>query len=84
MFCSSRAAAAMVACGASRRAVSVTSTLVSSRSAATMIRCAFGTAACRSTSSRRASPTTPTQPSAVAALMLAAVLVDHHDVAPAG
>ncbi len=71
MFWASRTAAAMVAVGFSRLAVSVTSTLVSSRSAATMTRSAPCTAACMSTSSRRASPTTPTQPSAVAILMLA-------------
>ncbi len=84
MFCCSLTAAAMVAVGLSRRVVSVTSTFVSSRSAATMTWFAPEIAACRSTSSRRASPTTPTQPSAVAALMLPPLIstttIDSEDI----
>ena len=60
-------------CGASRRAVSTTSTEVSSRSVATTTRWACCTDASRSTSSRVASPTTPTAPSAVASSTAACV-----------
>ena len=66
MFWLSRADATSVAPGASRRAVSVTRTEVSSRSVATTMRAAVCTEAVRRTSSRVASPTTPTAPSAVA------------------
>ena len=65
----SRTAATTEACGARRRMLSVIRTALSSESVATIARAACDTAARSRTSSRRASPTIPTQPMSVASLI---------------